>query len=106
MQDKGRKQRYKVNVQVRNATDADGNVLTIADLPPADLLCKAALAEVVCHGLMTLDEVCNRYDLTFEEFLDCYRSLQRLGGLRSDQSISVGLSRGDGLGPPYSVTLQ
>ena len=67
----------------------DGSVLTIADLPTADITRwvpsrKAQVVAAVRGGLLTLDEVCDRYRLTVEEFLSWQQSIDRdgLAGLR------------------------
>jgi transposase-like protein len=51
----------------------DGDVLTIADLPPRNLARwmprqKARLVAAVCGGLISLSEACERYSLSPEEF--------------------------------------
>jgi Protein of unknown function (DUF1153) len=50
-----------------------GNVLTIADLPPANtkrwvLRRKAEVLAAVHGGLLSLEDACTRYRLTVEEF--------------------------------------
>ena len=64
----------------------DGDVLTIADLPPTDLVRwvprrKAELVAAVCGGLISLSEACARYRLTPEEFSGWKKALEA-GGLR------------------------
>jgi len=68
----------------------DGSPLTIADLPPADtkrwvIRRKAEVVAAVRGGLLSLEEACNRYTLTVEEFLSWQRSIDRYGlaGLRA-----------------------
>ena len=97
---------YKVRVQVRDVTGPDGKPWTVDDLPPADLLCRSAVVLAVCDGLLTLDEACKRYNLTIDDFLNCYREIQRLEDLPADQIISVSLSRGRNSGPPHTVRLR
>jgi hypothetical protein len=51
----------------------DGDVLTLADLPPPDTVRwmprkKARLVAAVCGGLISLNEACTRYSLSAEEF--------------------------------------
>src|ERR1700682_5585646 len=67
----------------------DGTVLTIADLPPPDITRwvvrrKAQVVAAVRGGLLTLEEVCDRYRLSVEEFLSWQQSIDRggLAGLR------------------------
>jgi hypothetical protein len=68
----------------------DGAPLTIADLPPRDtkrwvIRRKAVLIAAVRGGLLSLEEACERYTLTVDEFLswqhliDCHG----LQGLRA-----------------------
>jgi hypothetical protein len=67
-----------------------GAPLTLADLPPADtqrwvIRRKAEVVAAVRGGLLTLDDACNRYSLTNEEFLAWQQSIDRYGmpGLRT-----------------------
>ena len=67
----------------------DGSPLTIDDLPPPDTARwvparKAAVVATVRGGLLTVEEVCDRYNLTLEEFLCWQKSIDRngLAGLR------------------------
>ena len=66
-----------------------GNRLTIANLPAPDtrrwvMLRKAEVVVAVHGGLLSLDEACDRYQLTREEFMAWQRSIDRYGfaGLR------------------------
>ena len=68
----------------------DGSPLTIADLPPANtrrwvIRRKAEVVAAVRGGLLSLDEACERYTLTVEEFLSWQASIDRngLAGLRT-----------------------
>lgn len=68
----------------------DGSPLTIADLPPPDtkrwvIRRKAEVVAAVRGGLLSLEEACQRYTLTVEEFLSWQRSIERHGlpGLRA-----------------------
>jgi hypothetical protein len=68
----------------------DGSPLTIADLPPPGtrrwVICrKAEVVAAVRGGLLSLDEACQRYTLTVEEFLGWQRAIDRFGlaGLRA-----------------------
>ena len=67
-----------------------GHALTIADLPPRDtkrwvIRRKAELVAAVRGGLLSLEEACERYRLTVDEFLSWQRSIDRYGlpGLRA-----------------------
>ena len=68
----------------------DGSPLTIADLPPANTRRwvtrrKAEVVAAVRGGLLSLDDACERYRLSVEEFLSWQRALARHGvkGLRT-----------------------
>lgn len=68
----------------------DGSPLTIADLPPSDtkrwvIRRKAEVVAAVRGGLLSLEEACQRYTLTVEEFLSWQASIDRhgLAGLRT-----------------------
>jgi hypothetical protein len=58
---------------VAHVVGPDGDVLTLADLPPPDTVRwvprkKARLVAAVCGGLISLNQACLRYRLTPEEF--------------------------------------
>lgn len=66
-----------------------GEPLTMADLPPPStrrwvVRRKAEVVAAVNGGLLTVDEVLERYDLTLEEFASWQRAVDRSGmqGLR------------------------
>ena len=66
-----------------------GEPLTLATLPPAGtrrwvVRRKAEVVAAVKGGLLSFDEVCDRYDLTVEEFAGWQRAVDRSGmpGLR------------------------
>ena len=66
-----------------------GEPLTLNDLPPANtrrwvVRRKAEVVAAVNGGLLTIDEACERYDLTLEEFAGWQRAVDRSGmpGLR------------------------
>lgn len=68
----------------------DGSPLTIADLPPPNtrrwvIRRKAEVVAAVRGGLITLEEACERYSLTTEEFIAWQRAIERYGlpGLRA-----------------------
>jgi len=67
-----------------------GAPLTLTDLPPANterwvIRRKAEVVAAVRGGLLSLDDACNRYRLTNEEFLTWQKSIDRhgLAGLRT-----------------------
>jgi hypothetical protein len=69
---------------VAHVVGPDGNVLTIADLPPPDIprwvpRRKAELVAAVCGGLISLNEACIRYRLSPEEFSAWKTALDHAG---------------------------
>ncbi len=76
--------------RVKYVIGPDGSPLTIADLPPRDtrrwvIRRKAEVVAAVRGGLLSLDEACQRYKLTVEEFLSWQASIDDhgLAGLRT-----------------------
>ena len=68
----------------------EGSVLRAEDLPPPGtkrwvIRRKAEVVAAVRGGLLSLDEACNRYTLSVEEFLSWQRAIDRYGvrGLRA-----------------------
>lgn len=68
----------------------DGSPLTLADLPDPDtqrwvIRRKAEVVVAVRGGLLSLEDACNRYKLTVEEFMGWQRAIERhgLAGLRA-----------------------
>lgn len=68
----------------------DGLPLTLADLPPPTtkrwvIRRKAEVVSAVRGGLLTLEEACERYQLTLEEFLAWQKAIDQFGmaGLRA-----------------------
>lgn len=66
-----------------------GEPLTLESLPPSDttrwvVRRKAEVVAAVNGGLLSVDEVCQRYNLTVEEFAGWQRAIDRSGmpGLR------------------------
>ena len=66
-----------------------GEPLTLDSLPPANttrwvVRRKAEVVAAVAGGLMTVDEACDRYNLSIEEFASWQRAVDRAGmpGLR------------------------
>ena len=78
-----------VRPRVKYVIGPDGSPLTIADLPPTNtrrwvIRRKAEVVAAVNGGLLSVDEVCDRYGLTLEEFAGWQRAVDRSGmpGLR------------------------
>ncbi|MBV6658774.1 MAG: DUF1153 domain-containing protein [Devosiaceae bacterium] len=76
--------------RVKYVIGPDGSPLTIADLPPTStrrwvIRRKAEVVAAVRGGLLSLEEACERYRLTTEEFLSWQMSIDRhgLAGLRT-----------------------
>jgi hypothetical protein len=76
--------------RTRYVIGPDGSPLTIADLPPREtkrwvIRRKAEVVAAVRGGLSSLEEACERYTLTVDEFLAWQRSIDRHGiaGLRA-----------------------
>lgn len=76
--------------RVKYVIGPDGSPLTVADLPPTGtrrwvIRRKAEVVAAVRGGLLSLDEACNRYTLTVEEFLAWQSSIDEhgLAGLRT-----------------------
>ena len=76
--------------RTRYVIGPDGSPLTVADLPPTDtkrwvIRRKAEVVAAVRGGLLSLEEACDRYKLTVDEFLSWQRSIDRhgLAGLRA-----------------------
>ncbi len=76
--------------RVRYVIGPDGSPLTVADLPPSDtkrwvIRRKAEVVAAVRGGLISLEEACERYTLTVEEFLSWQMSIDQhgLAGLRT-----------------------
>ncbi len=68
----------------------DGTPLTLKDLPPPStkrwvIRRKAEVVAAVRGGLLTLEEACDRYTLTVEEFLSWQKAIDQHGlpGLRA-----------------------
>ena len=75
--------------RVRYVIGPDGSPLTVADLPPRDtkrwvIRRKAEVVAAVRGGLISLEEACERYTLSLEEFTGWQRAVDRSGmpGLR------------------------
>jgi hypothetical protein len=79
-----------IRPRVKYVIGPDGSPLTIADLPPANtrrwvIRRKAEVVAAVRGGLLSLEEACERYTLTVEEFLSWQSSINDhgLAGLRT-----------------------
>ena len=78
-----------IRPRVKYVIGPDGSPLTIADLPSPStrrwvVRRKAEVVAAVNGGLLTIDEVLERYNLTLEEFASWQRAVDRSGmqGLR------------------------
>lgn len=76
--------------RVKYVIGPDGSPLTVADLPPRDtkrwvIRRKAEVVAAVRGGLLSLEEACQRYTLTVEEFISWQQSIDQYGlaGLRT-----------------------
>lgn len=79
-----------IRPRVKYVIGPDGSPLTIADLPPTNtsrwvIRRKAEVVAAVRGGLLSLEEACQRYKLTVEEFLSWQASIDEngLAGLRT-----------------------
>jgi hypothetical protein len=75
--------------RTKYVTGPDGSPLSLADLPSVStrrwvIRRKAEVVAAVRGGLLSLDEACNRYTLTIEEFLNWQAQIDDhgLAGLR------------------------
>jgi len=70
--------------RVRHVIGPDGNPLCITDLPPTNTQRwvasrKAIVVAAVRGGLLSIDDACQRYRLTIDEFLSWQRLIDRHG---------------------------
>ena len=79
-----------VRPRVKYVIGPDGSPLTVSDLPPTStrrwvIRRKAEVVAAVRGGLLSLEEACDRYTLTVEEFLSWQSSIDQhgLAGLRT-----------------------
>ncbi len=77
-------------VRQKNVIGPAGDLLTLDDLPPPDterwvIRRKAEVVAGVRNGLISLEDACNRYKLSVEEFLSWQRLIDEHGlrGLRT-----------------------
>jgi hypothetical protein len=80
-----------------------GEPLTLADLPPPEtkrwvIRRKAEVVAAVRGGLLTLEEACQRYSLSSEEFTSWQRLIDRHGvrGLRTTRLQEYRANQGSG----------
>jgi len=80
----------QVRPRVKYVIGPDGSPLTVADLPPVStkrwvIRRKAEVVAAVRGGLLSLEEACDRYTLTVEEFLNWQSAIDAhgLAGLRT-----------------------
>ena len=80
----------QVRPRVKYVIGPDGSPLTVADLPPRDtkrwvIRRKAEVVAAVRGGLLSIEEACERYKLTVDEFLSWQFSIDQhgLAGLRT-----------------------
>jgi hypothetical protein len=80
----------RLDRQAESVRDPDGNVVTLSDLPVAGESRwvprrKAQVVAAVRGGLLSLDDACDRYALTVEEFLSWQTAMKKYGlaGLRA-----------------------
>jgi len=79
-----------IRPRVKYVIGPDGSPLTMADLPSTStkrwvIRRKAVVVAAVRGGLLNLEEACERYTLTVEEFLSWQTSIDQhgLAGLRT-----------------------
>jgi hypothetical protein len=83
-----------VQPKAKHVIGPDGSPLSIADLPAPGshhrwvIRRKAQVVAAVRGGLLSLDEACNRYMLTVDEFLSWQASIEKhgLAGLRTTRT--------------------
>jgi hypothetical protein len=80
----------RLDRRTESVRDSDGNIITLADLPEAGESRwvprrKAQVVVAVRGGLLSLDDACDRYALTVEEFLSWQAAMKKYGvaGLRA-----------------------
>ncbi len=77
-------------IKVNYVVGPDGAALTLGDLPPSNtkrwvIRRKAEVVAAVRGGLLTLEDACEKYQLTVEEFSTWQDAIDRYGlpGLRT-----------------------
>ena len=91
----------RVRSRVKFVIGPDGSPLTVADLPAANttrwvIRRKAQVVAAVRGGLLTLEEACERYRLTMDEYLSWQQSIDRHGLRHDDHCLSCARSGPDG----------
>lgn len=74
----------RTNTHRQYVVGPNGDPLTLADLPPRSTKRwvarrKAEVVAAVAGGLITVDEACERYMLTVDEFMSWKRSIEKHG---------------------------
>ena len=84
------KSQGEADARPRYVVGVNGDIITLADLPPPHLTRwvirrKAEIVLAVHGGLLTLEEACQRYQLTEEEFAAWKTAIEQHGllGLRA-----------------------
>ena len=79
----------RATIQANEALSPNGKLMTLADLPSPEtkrwvIRRKAEVVAAVNGGLLTLEEACDRYDLSLEEFISWQETIDKSGlpGLR------------------------
>jgi hypothetical protein len=85
-----------------------GEPLTIDDLPPPEtrrwvIRRKAEVVAAVRNGLISLEDACNRYKLSVEEFLSWQRLIDQ-HGMRGLRTTRLQQYRRDGDEPAHGAT--
>jgi hypothetical protein len=80
----------RARARVKYVIGPDGSPLTVADLPPSTtrrwvIRRKAEVVAAVRGGLLSLEDACEKYKLTTEEYLNWQASIDKHGmaGLRA-----------------------
>jgi hypothetical protein len=80
----------QTDIKISQIIGLDGKPMTIEDLPPKTtkrwvIRRKAEVVAAVRGGLISLDDACNRYKLSVEEFLSWQKAIDKHGlpGLRT-----------------------
>jgi len=78
------------DLKINQIIGLDGKPMTLSDLPPKDtkrwvIRRKAEVVAAVRGGLISLDDACNLYKLSVEEFLSWQKAIDKHGlpGLRT-----------------------
>lgn len=106
MMGKSSKTQYKVSVRINRAEGLETGGSDFDRLPTVRLLCRAAIVQAVCDGFLSLEEACERYALSIDEFLELCSEMQNSSYLPADQNISVALPAAGSLGRRSIVQLR